>query len=329
MSRIPRNTLRAHLWLLPLLASGSVLRLGQQDSGASAPPLAAKAEVAEVPADASQRARELWTALCKATLAPLGAPLGAPQNPGMPGAPAARTPITAFDLSFDGRAWSPQSNDFEIRQRYLAPGWVRRTQKSGREQIRGPDGDWLVDPTTKEKIRLRGKDFEQDRRELGETQQVARSFVALANPGAIRLTRLETMAAPPTSIPTALAARAAQLDWIAIETSSLTRASTNPGAALTLFRAQIGLDKKSALPQIAVVWEEEQGQHVGGQDLLVDLLHYAPLDGYQVPDKLKVYPPDPQRSPLVFAEAPSLQLDLRRGGSLKPALTPEDFVPKP
>ena len=32
-------------------------------------------------------------------------------------------------------------------------------------------------------------------------------------------------------------------------------------------------------------------------------------------------------SPLAFADAPSLQLDMRRGGSLRPALTERDFLP--
>ena len=123
-------------------------------------------------------------------------------QPSRPG--SERKPVNAFDLTFDGRARmkDKQSNDFNnTRYRFLAPNWVRTSMESGVERMRGPEGDWLVDRKKQDKIRLVGRDFTEDRRELADFQNIARNFVNLTDPARLELQSLRVLPASPATVP--------------------------------------------------------------------------------------------------------------------------------
>ena len=261
-----------------------------------------------LPADASPEARAAWQELLKAA------------------APAAGGAVRAFDLTFEGSAYSAdkQTNDFDARYRYLEPGFVRMTLlPSSRERMRGPRGDFLVEKDRP--IRIEGRELKEDLRELDDTLGLARTFVGLTDPRNLRIARLELMAQPPAGLPAQLARRAAELRWLELVSPDFRRAR----GAQALHRVQLGLRRDTHLPALAVVAREQPG---GALELetaqLVELEDFRALDGFRVPFHLRSYGVDAERSPWGFAERQSVDLYLlEQGASLRPPLTPADFVP--
>ncbi len=250
-------------------------------------------------------------------------------------AEAAGEPIRAFDLHFDGRARPrpAQTNDFDAaRFRYLAPGWVRTTLRNDRERMRGPDGDFALEEGRV--IELKGRDYAEDRRELAERAAIARNFTALSNPAEIRVQDLAALPAPPDALPEALAKRAAELEWITLRSPDLrvVRLEASPrgedGEAEPLFRVQLGLDRTTGLAALATIAEEVDGRPRASSSLLIDLRRYRAMDGFQVPGEVRTHRPgDLTDAGWRYADKPSLELWLLEGGSLRPALGPDDFRP--
>ena len=283
----------------------------------AAPPAATSPEgmlvPGELPPSTEPAARQAWEALLAAAF-----PAGDP------------APVAAFDLQFDARIYSGerQTNDVSGRYRFLAPGYVRTLLKvSGRETLRGPDGDWLVFKNGRT-VRLEGRDYELDVDELDRAVEVARSFTAFTDPRTLRIARLERLAAPPSSIPDGLAERAAELTWLLLETPDLAPdAAAAPAAekGQALQRIELGLERESSLPSLVVVRSSELGPEAVESAQLLDLSSFRPLDGFRVPHRVLTYGPDLSTSPWSF--------DLRRasfdlyisGGTLRPALSPADF----
>ena len=195
----------------------------------------------ELPADTAPAAEAKWKALIAAAT---------PSK--------AVAPVKAFDLEFEGRVYQEgQTNDFDGRYRFLKPGFVRTLlTESGRETMRGPDGDWLVFADGR-KVRLEGKDYELDVDELNRTVGVAQSFVALTDPNTIRIQRLELLSETPSSIPKGLRKRVGKLDWLVLHTPDFRLESDPPpgfgGAAPVLHRIELGLNPATHLPTLAVV----------------------------------------------------------------------------
>jgi hypothetical protein len=272
-------------------------------AGADTPALPAPGAL---PASASEQARALWTQLVAAT------------------AGEASEPIRAFDLSFDARVYSgeKQSNDGAARYLFLAPGFVRMVLESGRERMRGPDGDFLVDKSGV--YPLRGRDFAEDVRELEETVAVARLFVGLTDPSTLRLASLDVLPAAPGRLPEGLAQRAAQLDWIVV-TSPDFRGRTDD-SRVTLDRVEIGLERGTHLPLLALVTDPREP----GSAVLARLEQYQPLDGYRVPWKVttwRVTPGPAGAAPRPFEDKPAVKLWLKQG-RLRPSLQADDFKPR-
>jgi hypothetical protein len=284
---------------------------------APAETLAASAETfvpGQLPASTAPAARQAWEALLAAVL-----PAGDP------------APVEAFDLRFDARIASGerQTNDVSGRYRFRAPGYVRTLlEESGRETMRGPDGDWLVFKNGR-KVPLEGRDYELDVEELDRAINVAQTFCALTDPRTLRIARLELLPAPPSTIPDSLAPRAAELQWLLLETPDLAPASADAAArpAGALQRLELGLDRAQRLPSLAVVRPSELGPEAVESAQLLDLQNFKPLDGFRVPHTVLTYRPDLTTSPWSF--------DLRRqssdlyilGGTLRPTLAPADFRP--
>ena len=121
------------MYLLPLLLA-LLLQDPQSPSEATARPTI----------DATAKAS--WDALAKATFA--------------------EKPVTAFDLHFHLRVRPDeiQSNDLTAHYRFLSPGFVRATLESGREHLRGPKGDYLIDG--EESLKLVGREAAEDKKQI-------------------------------------------------------------------------------------------------------------------------------------------------------------------
>lgn len=299
------------LLALAQLSFAALLARGQGEAPPPAAPLtqAAPALVpGQIPPAASAEARVAWLELCKAAS-------GATAQPR----------VTSFDLRFDGRAQpvGRETHDFDdARYRYLEPGWIATTLKDGAERMRGPGGDFFV----KEKIatRLQGSEFATDLRELDDQARIAHSFVSLIDPRALRLRSLALVKGPPPVLPASLVKRASELVWLEIESPDFHCDARS--AAPVDSRAWIGTDKQTRLPQLALVARDDRGTIVHESALLVRLEEFKPIDGFQVPHKLRSFQPDLSLSPWSFSEQPVLTLWLK-GGSLRPPLAEKDFLP--
>lgn len=272
-----------------------------------------------LPDDVTPEARAAWTALERA-LAPRG------------GGAAVR----AFDLTFEGRAWAShvQSNDFDgARYRFLAPDWVRTTLRSGREQLRGPQGDFLLDG--REVVPLIGRDHKEDRKQLDQTVGVARNFCALTDASRLRVASLVRLEGPPATVPEPLREAAARLVWL--ELTSPDFRVWREGAPIpsdALFRVQLGLDPAEApvgdhtathLPRLVTIAEDVEPAARAESAMLLELTQFRELDGFRVPHELRVHPPVPEQDPWRFRDRPSLELWLLPDGRLRPELSVRDF----
>jgi hypothetical protein len=281
-----------------------------QDAGAPLVP-------GELPADVSEAALGAWNELCRAT------GIAGVEN-------AAERRVRAFDLQFEGRVRprGKQSNDFDIeRFLYLDPGWVSMTLKSGRRRLRGPEGDYLVDSKRGTVVRLQGREMAEDIRELGDTVRIARTFVSMTHPGALRLARLRTLDAPPSGLPAKLKATAGELHWLELISPDFHSVAPRHLAdgREPLFRVRLGLHPETRLPAMAVIHEDDPGGALETA-VLLELGGYKKVDGFQVPSVVKTHAPDASVSPWVFAERPAMELWLLKG-SLRPKLTEKDFLP--
>jgi len=300
--------------LLALAASAvqSPSGAGQQPAPAAPPasaPQAAAPAPGQIPANASESARARWEALVKAARG------------------ESSSAIRAFQLRFDATVYSgeKQSNDGKTTYKFLAPGCVSMVLESGRERMRGAQGDFLVDKSGV--YELKGREFSEDQRELDETLAVAKLFVGLTDPGKLRLATLEVLAAPPAGLPESQKKLAAELDWIALTSPDfLARAH---GAKETLDRVEIGLDRKTNLPSLALVADPVRPQSA----VLAQLDKYMLLDGYRVPAEVTTWraaPAPPGAAPasgrLPFSARAAVKLWLI-DGSLRAQLEPKDFEP--
>ena len=111
-----------------------------------------------------------------------------------------------------------QTNETEdVEYRYLAPDCVRFRLPSRREVGRSGLAQrdyWLLDGD--ELVELVGREYEEDRRQIQEMHAVARNFVALSDPGRLRITRLETLADPPPDVAPRLEPKERKLEWLRV-----------------------------------------------------------------------------------------------------------------
>lgn len=285
-----------------------------------APPAALPAPGA-LPADASPRALELFEALI------------GPQRE--------QEPIRAFDLSFWMRhrsAEGRQQNDVDARYRFLMPGFVRVELQSGRELLRGPRGDYLIDKG--EVVPLTARVHVEDRQQLAEAVAIARNFLSLTDPARLRVVRLVARETAPHGLPGEWSERAAQLQWLEITSPDFHLAPRGGAPAPTpsadpvaprLYRVSLGLSAVDRRPQLVVIHEEVAGAPtLSPASMLVELRQHGELDGFRLPRRVHVHEVDLSRSPWEFSARATSELALKPKPTtigLRPTLTPENFVP--
>lgn len=256
-----------------------------------------------LPADTGARESALW----KGMLAAMGET-------------ASRAAVSAFDLDFDGTLYSgeKQANDFDARYQYLKPAFVRMILKSGRQRLRGPRGDFVIEKGVA--YALAGREFAEDRRELEETLTVSRTFVGLSDPSALRVERLLARSDPPPGLPSTLGAEAADLEWLSVWSPDFRSRADARAAARD--RIDLGLERASHRPRLALLTDESDPR----ASFLVRLENFRDVDGFQVPHHVTTWRVEPQGPGQGLAEKPALELWLEKG-SLRPRLGPEDFLP--
>jgi hypothetical protein len=258
-----------------------------------------------LPESAGAEERAHWQALCRAALAPN----------------ATRVPLVAFDLVLDAqiRSAANQSNEATtLRYRYQAPGFVRAMTEHGYELLRGPKGDFLIDPKRNEKGALPvGREGEEDRKQLSEILDLARNFVALSDPAALRIAELKLGSVDPALLPESLRASAQGLAWLEILSPDF-RLQNSAG----MVRVKLGLRRDKSLPELCLVGPERPGS---GSTALIRALDYREKQGLSVPWNLEVYGLD-ESGKRIQAQA-ALKIWLKRESDLRPNFPPETFLP--
>ena len=264
-----------------------------------------------IPPDATPAAREAWKKIEAATFVP----------------GASREPITAFDLGLDVRYKRSASgtNELKATYRYLAPGWVRIDLENS-STMRGPMGDWLEDRKRGGKpVDLRvAREHAEDRRQLDETASVAKHFVALSNPGALRIASIEKLDAAPARLPKPSMKRAGELAWIRIRSPDFRLVGA--GATAAMSRATIGFAPDTGRVEIALVEEDRPTPALAPSARVVELAGTLEAQGYRVPKQIRVYSIAEGRGEHAFTDEPGMDLYVVNA-NLRPTLAPENFQP--
>lgn len=312
--------------ILTLLAAGAlpqdqepiprIAPVAPPTAAARAPLIASDGEPAlpgRIPTDTPEDARVAWRALSRALRAEGAEP----------------EPVRSFDLLFDAVLRAPdRTNNVKARYAFQAEtGYLRcDMERSKRVQVRGPDGDWLVEDDRK--TDLRGRENEQSRREMDQWVAIARNFIALSAPRTVRLVRLRLLDELPIALPSdELDALASGLRWLDVKSpdfclyESIADARSEP-----VFRALLGLDPKTNEPRLAVLHEDKGDTIVLETTLLVAVEQWKTQQDHRLPQRLLVHDVDPTRSPWTFQVRPNVDLWLLEG-QLNVELAPEHFVP--
>ena len=237
--------------------------------------------------------------------------------------------VTAFVIDFAATSYSgeSQSNDVGATYSYLEPGWVRMKLRSGRERMRGPEGDWLLDKAGAQ--RLVGRDFKQDKAELDESVAVARTFAHLTDPRGLHLESLASLASPPPGLPPKVRELAGQLDWLRLESRGL-RGPPEAGAEkLPPDVLELGVERVTRVPRLAVLTDPQRVENALALAFGLEGARWKDgyvVDGFRVPYSVTAWRIDPTLNPPAFAERQSLDLWFEQG-TLAPQLTRADFVP--
>ncbi|MCB9909358.1 MAG: hypothetical protein H6829_03715 [Planctomycetes bacterium] len=265
---------------------------------------------------------------------------------------AAVEPIQAFDLAFDAEVRSDvdaASNHEDVRFQFLdAAGGclLAQFERSGRLSLRGPKGDYLYDGKTWS--RLESREDKESRRELDRWVTIARNFVALTRPAAIRLVDLQSLTPTPPAegslrlefgagryvfLPRIeLMEEAKALRWLEVTSPDFRLFDTGrddaPGT-VSVYRALLGLDAEG---RIAMAQFHED--HGGAVDLrgalFARIRSWVSLpSGYTLPKQLETYRPLPDRPGFETLPGLDLWLKARRAqiNPKEPGLLPKHFQP--
>ncbi|MFT5052987.1 MAG: hypothetical protein ACI8QZ_004425, partial [Chlamydiales bacterium] len=269
-------------------------------------------EPGRIPADASQGARKLWQKIVDAT-----------------GGPTSES-LTGFDLRFDVDVRTESSmNSLGIaRYRFWSStGYIRSEwSKSGRIQLRGPLGDWLIDK--EHKTELIGRENVQSRRELSQWAAIARNFLAIATPATMRVVELSEVTELEIAFPTgALAEQAGKLAWLAVRSPDFQLAETGEQQQGIVYRAYLGQNPETGAVELAVLQEDQARRPVAESTLLVEIRAWSSIGERRIPQHLLVYRTHREGIRWTFDDRPGADLFLKKNGALNPRFQGEDFLP--
>ena len=285
-------------------------------------PAGAHAEAAGTPAALSPEAMERWRSFTRAARS--GEELA---------------PVQGFDLQAHARTrQGVQTNELDVRYRFLEPHYIRFRLPRDIETGRGPGqrgGFWLREGD--EVVELQGRDYAEDRDQVLRMISLARNFIALTDPERIRLERVELLSGPEFDLlDVRLRRQARKLDWVRVASPSFALAEALArDEAEVVYRVDLGLDRESRLPRLVAIQrdvprgnrETVQAAAEGTGPLLIRLEDFRGANGFVVPHLLFVHAVERIRPRLAFAERPSQEIAVQ-SVDLRPTWTPEDFLPR-
>ena len=234
-----------------------------------------------------------------------------------------------------------------------AQGYVRGTYlDSGRSMLRGPQGDWSVDPKTGA-LKLDGREDQVSRDELDRLLAISRNFVSLARPEGVRLVDLRELNPKPIDaalrtpldrrtlefgqgrflrLPqNAMVQQALSLQWIEVASpdfrlyvpqDTLSADGTEP-----VYRAILGIagDGHVRFAQFS----RDDGGPTLATALFVHIKQLTQVGGYRFPREIEVHSVVRKGLPWRFEQEPSFELyGLKSHTQLNTGLSPSDFLPK-
>ena len=274
-----------------------------------------------LPQGTSPGAIALWQSLLKASI-------------DQPTLDATKTgPIESADLNFqvvirDGQG---SNNEADSRIRFLAPNYVRFQLEEGVELGCGPvdkndHGFWSLS-NGKEFQDISLRQYAQSKQRVLDVLNKMKNFLALAEPGNLRILSLSTIASAPINQPPGAAKHLKGLNWLTLDSPDFDlRASISVTADLKprVYRAYLGLAKTDHRVKEAMVVEVIDGAPIVETSVWLTLGDHIGLDGVTFPGSILIRRPDFRPSPWSFTKRPTEELYLM-GGSLRANLTPEDF----
>ena len=263
---------------------------------------------------------------------------------------ALEQPLTAFDLDFEivSRGTRQQRNSGNVKVRFQEPAFVAFSVAKDKQMGYGPLGYWQAFPDGTRL--LNGREYESDRKRIGEVRSVAKNFLSLADPRRLRLTRVDVPSAAPTLVPEGLAEDLEGLEWLVIESPDFDLSvSIEDGAATSvsadrgtrLFRATLGLKglevrhalvQELTLPEpVAESAPEPNAKAPTSKVLLPTSMWVAfqkpiTVGPASLPSNVFVYYPEVGRPSIQFGLKPRDEMYLLKG-RLNPDLASEVFNP--
>lgn len=246
--------------------------------------------------------------------------------------PGEKQEIRAFALRADVvTREGVQSNQFEAVYRYLHPHYIRFQIETGVETGRGPGkGDKAYWQRDGERVTvLSGREQIESRNLVKQMTSLAQNFLALSDPAKLDVADLNLRSIGPGYLPKDLKAEGKRLEWIEFTSRDFDLfrddAPKRPGVEKR-YRVLVGLEKKTAVPRIAVVREIATSEDPVASPILFDLKNYKSVDGYRIPHWIKVHRMRPRAVPLSFEDKPAQDIFVN-SADLKPPFTPESFAP--
>lgn len=272
-----------------------------------------------IPEDTTPSARDRWNKILAGTR--------------IPGVQAA--PIQGFDMSFEiateGNEFAAHYK-FKAKEKYLSFFLPRSSTK--RVMLRGPKGDFLIEEGVAEKLGGRGNTVGP--KQLDDWTAIARNFIALSDPKAIRIVSLKTLPAMTLPLPTESSIRnlpklAKQLSWLEMRSPDFQLYNVDgPGKRTGIFRALLGVNQETGAVELAILSEDHKELGLHFSTMLVDISRRNKIDGYIVPGRMQIWKVEYHRGqPTGFGKWEAVDLSLLEGGSLKPAFGENVFLPPP
>lgn len=277
-------------------------------------------------------------------------------------------PMRAFVVTFDARVRAQVeggATDVRMRFQFLEEGrgWIRGVfPRTGRESVRGPEGDWLKDGD--EVLDLSDHSNAESRREHERWLALARNFAVLSSPTTLRI--VEARAAASVTLEDGelrvanlriplpngkLGALAQNLEWLVIRSPEFDLLESAESTR-SLKQVALGLDPDSGAVRLAHLAQDpgaagaapevtEEGSEQGappegtsgeeaGNSLWVEVRGWSASGSRRLPKQLLVHreaPRSPARPGLRYEDRAGIDLFLIESGTFADAnLRADDFA---